>query len=473
MQPYPLLLLVCASAVLTASTWANTPAASPTNPPSLRERNIARVHQMDDARIKDYLGRPEFMVKPGLLADRTGRVVHVAAESIHLNPGDPVEFPLVTQGSGKDYEALAVSFSSALDLHEALQFIGLTAGRGVDASRLQFWPKGDRVKVVFHYTDTGSTAPAMRHIPVERLIHDTRTSKTLPETGFTFTGSQWEPGLDPATGKVYAADAFSPGAIVSIYNESSTVLDVPKRVSQNEVYTFQTPNPDYLLPSNQLIEITLEPFFKDNKPHHLDLSLRVAPATDNPTNTDLLYSLHSFQNGVINTNQTVNGLLAALERLGVQEVFVTVRPDGSTPLASLQKMAGLLYSLDNENGIRIEAPPPGEPYFKAFLPNERHRKREDRPAQAAELHLSEVSGIATGVLVWVDSEWKGDDSSPVFRETRITAATPEVLSSAIAAKEEVPSVMLVFAPATLRYGVLRDFLAPILKKKMILYVFKE
>jgi len=472
MHSYPWLLIACLSTVPVISARAVDPAPSSTMSPTVREQNLARVKQMDAARMREYGNRPEFLVRPGLLADRPGRIVRVAAESIRLKPGEPVEFPLVTQGSGKDYEALAISFASGMDLHEALQFIGMAPGRCVDASQLQFWPKGDRVKVVFHYSAPG-TPPVRHDSPVERLIIDTRTSKTLPETGFTFTGSQWKPAQGPATGKVYAADAFSPGAMVSIYNESFTVLDVPRRVSQSEVYTYQTPNPDYLLPSNQVMEVTLEPYFADNKPHRLDFSLAISPATDSPTNTDLLYSLKGLQNSVINTNHTVNGLLAALERLGIPEVFVTVRPNRSTPLAALQKMAKLLNSLDNEKGIRIEAPPPDEPYFKAFLPNERHRKREDRPAPTAELHLSETSGITTGVLIWVDSEWKGDDSAPVLHEKRVPAATPDALSTAIAAKEEAPAVMLVFAPGTLRYGTLCDFLAPILKKKMILYVFTE
>ena len=158
---------------------------------------------------------------------------------------------------------------------------------------------------------------------------------------------------------------------------------------------------------------------------------------------------------------------------GIEEVFVTVHPDNSTPLDSLQKMARLLNTLDNEKGIRIDAPPPGEPYFKAFIPNEQHRNRENRPEQAGELHLHTSSGITTGELVWVDRAWKGDDSTPIFSETRIAITSPKALSATFAAKSEPPAVMLVFAPGTLRYGVLRDYIAPMLQRKMILYIFTD
>ena len=468
--------LICIMATLVVPIRALSQVSDQSPILSVREVNLARVKEGNIIRLRDFGKQPDFLVRPGLLADRTGHLVRVCAESIRLKPGDPLEFPLATMESGKDYESLAISFASALDIHEALDFIGLKAGRGTDPSHLQFWPKGDRVKVVFHYQDSSRTNSGIQHIPVERLVLDTRTSKPLPETGFTFTGSSWEPATEPATGKVYAADAFSPGAISALYNESFAVLDVPRRTSQGEVYTYQIPNPDFLLPSNQLIEITMEPFFKDGQPHRIDCTLTVAPATSSKTNSDLFYCLQeSAGKEVLNTNQTIQGFLATLGRLsaGIEEVFVTVHPDNSTPLDSLQKMARLLNTLDNEKGIRIDAPPPGEPYFKAFIPNEQHRNRENRPEQAGELHLHTSSGITTGELVWVDRAWKGDDSTPIFSETRIAITSPKALSATFAAKSEPPAVMLVFAPGTLRYGVLRDYIAPMLQRKMILYIFTD
>jgi len=456
--------------LLNGSLLAADGTPSPTPAIPLRELTATLVKQKDASWLKDYGGRPDFLIKPGLLADRTGRVVRVAAESIRLKPGDPVEFSLITRDSGKDYEALAVSFASARDIHEALQFIGLHPGHCTDQSRLQFWPKGDRVRMTFHYTDTPNVR--LRHIPTERLVIDTRTSRQLPESGFVFTGSEWAPVMEPATGKVYAADAFSPGAIVSLYNDSFTVLDVPRRASQNEVYTFQVPNPDFLLPSNQLIEVTFEPYHTDTRSHRLDLTLFAAPAVDTRANTNLTYTLKDTQGTLINTNHTVNGLLAALERLspGGDEIFATLYPEDTTPLILMQTLARLVNTLDNEQGIHVEAPPPGHPYFRAFLPNEKHRLRENRPSIAAELHLA--SGGATNSLVWLNPEWKNDDK-PVFHETTVAVVSPAALDAAITARGDAPTVMLIYAPGTISYGTLREFAAPLLKKTMILYVFVD
>ncbi|MEI6564281.1 MAG: YdjY domain-containing protein [bacterium] len=438
--------------------------------PSPRDINLASVHAADCDRIRDYQGQANFMVRPGLLADKAGRVVRIAAESCIIPPGNPVEFPLVTLGSGKDYEALAVSFASAQDIHDALVFIGLTPGHGVDAETLRFWPRGDRVAMTFHGTVTGSSLT--NAIPTGRLVIDTRTGKSLPENGFVFIGSEWVNATGSDTGKVYSADAFSPGAIVSLYNERASVLDVPRRASQSEVYSYQVPNPAYPLPTNALIEITFEPYFKDSRPHSSEFTLLVAPVSSSNA-TDLAYTLQDRQGNSANTNRTLAGLLATLDRFSGadQEAFVTFLPDEATTIASLQKLARLLDSLDTEHGIRVEAPPAGHPYFRAFLPNEKHRKRENRPTQAAELFLETTTGITTGTLVLVDSEWQGDDSTPTFHETRLPIPTPDKLVPALTSKEEAPAVVLIFVPASLKYGALRQFIAPLLQRKTILYVF--
>lgn len=409
-------------------------------------------------------------VRPGLIADRTGRIVRIAATTTSLKANDPVEYPLVTRESGKDYEALAVSQASALDIHESLRFIGLEPGRGVDPSQLRFWPKGDRVKMGFHVADTQSPTSPLLHLPVETLIQDTRTGKTLPETGLVFTGSEWVSAGDPPTGKVYAADAFSPGSIASVYNEGSSVLDVPRRAPQHEVYTFLVPNPDHRLPTNHLIEITLEPFYQDTRPHHFDLSLLVAP-----DGTNLSYTLLDSQKRALNTHRSRNGMLATLSSYSSadRDAFVTLTPDDALALQDVQALAHLMDSLDTERGIRVEPPPPGHPYFRAFLPNEKFRKREERFDRVAELHLGTREGVTTGELIQVESEWKGDDSAPVYHETRIPIPAPTALEPALKTREEAPTVLLIFAPASLRYGTLREFIAPALRQKMILYVFAE
>jgi len=465
MRYFAVICIISSLSVSTVQAEVTVPAE-----PNVRERNLASVRTLDAERMKKYSGQENFMIRPGLLADKAGQVIRVAAESLRLSEGSPVEFPLITANSGKDYEAHAVSFASALDIHNALVFIGLKPGHGVDAGTLQFWPRGDRVAVTFHYQDP--TGTNRLHVPAGRLTLDTRTKKSLPENGFVFTGSEWVEVTEPTTTKVYSADAFTPNCIISHYNEGTTVLDVPRRDTQSAVYSYQVPNPVFLLPSNQLIEVTFEPYYKDSLPHAFDFMLVVAPGSSSNAD-DLVYTLQDKAGCPVNTNFTFSGLLGCLERFSGtdQEAFVTFRPDDALSIATLQKVARLMDKLDTERGIRVEAPLKGHPYFRAFLPNEQHRKREERPSVAAELFLENAGGSTTGTLVLVSMEWQGQDTVPTFSETRVPLPSAEKLIPALTAKEDVPAVILIFVKPSMKYGAFREFIATLLQRKTILYVF--
>jgi hypothetical protein len=466
-----LILITLVSSLIPPAQGGNTP-----TPLSPRDNNLTRMKSIDSNHQRTYGGHPNFLIRPGLIADQTSRTVRVSAESIALEAGHPAEFPLITLGSGKDYEALAVSFASAADIHQALEFIGLRPGQVVAPERLRFWPKGDRVRVTFRYTasplkETKNRPPQLNEIPAERLIFDTRTQKTLPETGFVFTGSGLTPAIPPATGTVYAADAFSPGGIISIYNEPSTVLDVPRRAAQQDVYSYQVPNPDIPLPSGALIEVLLEPFFRDNQPHRQDYSLNVKPGD----NSDIAFALFDATGKAVNTNHSVNGFLASLGRITGPErdAFVELHPADTLTLKDMPTIAQFLSTLDSDRGIRMEPPPDGHPYYKAFMPNKAHRRREDRPVATAELHLATTGSTTTGELVFVTTDWEGNDNAPTFHETRRPIASPEQVAGEFNARKDAPSVILIFAPDSLTYGALRPYTVPLLKRNMILYVFSN
>jgi hypothetical protein len=450
---------------------------------TIREQNLAEARALDVKQALEYGANTNFFLRPGVMADRTKRTVKVAAETIALEDGNPVEFSLVTPDSGKDYEARAVSFATAEDVHHALEFIGLQAGQGVSESLQRFWPKGDRVRVTFRYADSAPSpsvpphpnqrarpAPRFSEVNAERLVLNTKTGKTLPEVGFVFTGSERRAATEPpATGTVYVADAFSPGSIISLYNEPFTVLDVPRRAVQQEVYRLQVLNPDCGLPPNKLVEIVLEPFYRDGAVHRAEYSLVVAPDDRN----EAVYSLVDAAKQTVNTNRSLPGFLATLGLLTGKDgdVFVTFRPDDALSLKTLAALAKLLESLDTERGVRLDGTPEGHLYYKAFMPKPAHRRREERPASTAELVLGTHDGATTGLLVFVDSEWKADSDTTSFRETALPVSTPDGLEAAFAASENPPRVVLVFAPGTLTYGALRHWAAPLLKRNLILYVF--
>jgi hypothetical protein len=459
-------LLLCLAQALVATEFAPAPAVT------ARERNKAAATELQARHARELGGQGNILVRPGLLADRTNHKVILYAESIRLAPGTPVEFALISEESGKDYEALAVAFAKPSDVHAALTFIGIAPGRGIDASRLRFWPKGERARVVFRYRDTGDHGNLERSVPAEQLVIDTRTAKALPETGFVFTGSDQVTIPGQSNAPAYAADVFSPNSIVSFYNEPGTVLDVPRRAAQQDVYSFQVPNPEQPLPEAQLIQIELVPERPGGQARVHEPILRIVAGT-NGASAPFAPIFTLAKSGEVPSNTITSAeLVHHVNQLVRYQIdpYVTILPDDSLALSALRAAASLIDSLENEQGLRVEPPPSGHPYYKAFLPNERHRSREGRPIQPWELYLGEDNGNVTGGLIRVEEDWKGADTQPTYSDTHTAVACAHALAGALAQKE-APTVVLVFAPPDLTYGRFRAFAAPILERNMILYVF--
>jgi hypothetical protein len=206
--------------------------------PTPRQKNKAVVQKAYEENLKRSKDNPDVMVRPGLAADRKEKRVHLLAEATGFPTYDAIEFFLISEESGRDYEALAVSFAKPSDVHEALVFVGSRPGCPVNPSKLRLWPKGERVNVTFEWDAAASTnAKAGRvRARAEELILDKRTHKPLPLTGLVFAGSFVDESPGQPGKRGYVADFSDPNSIASDFNEFSTVLDVPRQAEKSSVY---------------------------------------------------------------------------------------------------------------------------------------------------------------------------------------------------------------------------------------------
>lgn len=461
-------LILLASAPLAAALADDTPALS------ARQRNKARAIEWDAAN-KTVASNTHIWVRHGVIADRDRRTVRIAAETIRLGLDKPVEFPLIAGNSGKDYEALAVSFATPSDVHAALLFLGLPAGQGVDPSATRFWPKGERVRITFQYEEPAGGSNRMRTASASELILDNRSGKTLPDDGFIFTGSRWvqPPDWEGGTGMVYAADVFSPNCIASVYNEGTSVLDVPRRAPQHEVYSHLVPNPDLQLPDASFAVVTLQAFDPPGHRRVKDAALHIGPATNAALDAaeSLAWGLDGA--GIQESGNALGGITNILSRwiTAGQDPYVSVTADDAMTVAQLYRMAAWLERLEDEGWMRIDPPPEGHPFYKSFLPDEKHRMRKNRPVQPWEVFLQAGSGGVTGELVYVEEEWQPEKEQPDYRETRYPLASGKGIPELLARHQDAQAVVLFFAEPALTYDSLRSFLAPFLKRNMIVYVF--
>ncbi|MBN1270570.1 MAG: hypothetical protein JXB04_13350 [Kiritimatiellae bacterium] len=460
-----LLLPVC---LLAAAFAAGGEAPAPSAP----RDNRAAVRELNEEHLGLHAEDPDVMVRPGLLADRRGKWVRLWGEAIGVNPHDPVEFFLIAENSGKDYEALAFSFARPLALHRALEFIGLHPGQPVDYDRMRLWPKAERVRMTFEWTDRDGE---LQRAAPEELIVDTRTRRTLPVMGFAFTGSLWVEDDGDSTQKVYAAEVYDPLAIASAYNEPLCVLDVPRRAVDGQVYGYQKANPDRLLPKGALLSIRLEPEYKDGRTRVADLTLKVSPrkGAHGRSLPEMLFALETAAGQSAARGNGLKHILAAFGRLTKdgRDPFVSVAPGRDLPLEGVRALYDFLSGIATDNGIRLEPPAAGHLFYRAFLPDESLRDRANRPSQPWELRLALSNGVPAGELVRITEIWKPEKETPEIETAPEPVADPAALEASLAAQPPDIPILLIFAPGEMHYGVLMEFLGPALPRFPTVYVF--
>lgn len=452
--------------------------------PEGHAENKQRATEADQANLKRYASDLEILVLPGLVADRSRRRVEVMVERTRLAPNSPCEFTVIAETSDHAYEALLVAFAKPSDVHRALQFIGIDPGAPFDPDSNRFWARGEPCVLRV----AGTNQPPLR---LEQLLLDRRTGKTLREEGFLFTGSLKTPAIGDHQAEVYAADEYQPKSIVSLFNSSHSVLQVPYVAAKSDVFRNTIINPEHELPEGVLLTLSIEPANLDGRQRVKDLSLRVragSPAPDKPlTGGARLHALKlELRDGgtILNAEANLLTVLEMLARLDrkAHACFLTLEFDDEVEVGDAQSLARVLASIDAEPGVRIEPPPRGQLYYKAFTPDTSLLNREERIYHPWELSLFEKMGRVQGTLVRIESVWKEGSVAPELKSTEVPVPGPAELHQALEAEAERarrtgsllrPPVIMVFAPRTLRYGALVDFLAPSLATHKAIHVYLD
>lgn len=444
--------------------------------------------------------------RPGLRAERgaegaPGRV-EFTARATDIATNAIVEFLVISEESAHDYEALFVSKSSATDLDAALRFVGMLPGRAAYAQPLSFWPRGERVSASLKNAD-GSL------LPLESLVLDRREGRgaeaTLPVTGFVYTGSRPAAARsenspqqnDPAK---LAADCEGPCSILSLYNEPTSLLDVPRKAVQDEVYERFLARPAAGVAPGDEVTILLAPEArsKEEGARARDFALAVSERNGTPTlrlseentnhQTNETKSAEGGVNHEIHEAHETEGAGSTLCEGGLREVEATVRElvakridpyttinwgDGVT-IGTAVAVAAWLDALDNEDGLRVEAPRIEQPYYRAFLPDAAWRERAGRPSQPLELRFTrDDAGTLRATLVSIREIWPEDGTSlePTLEPTDVPVPSPsEAAALADGTGNAIPA-LLVFAPDDATLGEVLPYVRALQTKRPNVYFF--
>ncbi len=428
---------------------------------------------MDRLHGNTFEGNPDVLLRPGLVANRATKRVEILTEATGLKAGEIVEFIVIDQSCGRGYEALLWSFAKPSDVHEALTFIGMDQGEAFHPNAFRFWPKGERVHAHLLAPQEEKEAPS-EALPLESYLQDKKTGQRLETKGFVFTGSFRSP-----TNGAYAADVIEPKSIITTFNLRNTVLDVPVRAPEREVYGTRLVHPEHVLQAHQLVTLILQPEFTDGTTRVRDLTLRVRSDTDAPV---ALYQ----KDRELSSGAWVD-VLASFNRLTSEgkEPHVQLHFDEALTLADAARIAPLIKTIDTDAGIRVGPPGEGQLFYEAFCPRPEMRERESRFSHPWELQYEETAeGKGKGILeLWGFVDEDDETTATPLTAQRWPVASRAALKEAIEKENArrdadpdafpVPQALFVHAPPTARFGNLVQFIDSVLPDPATVYVFVD
>lgn len=471
---FPPLLCACGAASasdLVDRAYLQAPAMEIAKDDLERDRQEGRLVEARKEHFQRFskslpAGAPHLRIADGVVADASNRVVYVWAWSSHMGSGEPVEFFLSSIRGGRQYESSFVTDARPSDVDAALRHIGLTPGWPFDLAGKQLWPKGDRVRV--DVLRAGPDGAVLAPVRIETSCTDHTKEGPAGPYGHVFVGSARVPDPADPSRTVYAADEFDPVSISSNYNLVNTVLDLPERRAKTAVYGQMTLADPALTKPFQNVIITLRPD-PDSPPGSIP-TLRMAVGGE-PGRIALK---------VTGPAAPVEGSLDDLARLltaakngaRLAHLALELAPGGSLTVAQVASVASRIQQAEEDGLVRIDPPPAGQLYYRAWIPDPSLLERKGRTIQPWEAHLTFGEKGGAGHLVMIEETWREDAIEPDLHETRVPLDGPDALvEKARGMADAKPAVLLVFVPPETSSSAVLGFLQKVEPLFPVIYVF--
>jgi len=143
----------------------------------------------------------------------------------------------------------------------------------------------------------------------------------------------------------------------------------------------------------------------------------------------------------------------------------------------MREVARALEMVEGISGIRLDVPPSGQFYPRAFLPDESWRERAARPFQPWEIQVtSDGSNGWRRVLVQVEEDWSGEGMDPRLVPHEHPLASWSELPTLIGILDDPARPLgtaLVFCPDDLPMMELFTGLRPLMTRLPKLWIFPE
>ncbi len=429
-------------------------------------QSFASIYETNDTQranlraVEEWTKSNSLAIERGILLDKTKGEVVILAEHCEIHPSTTIEFPVIGELSDRDYEALFRTFARPGAIGKAIELLGVAKGQGVDFASMNYWPKGERVAIdIMPYAATNGA-----YRPLQSYILDMKTRAPLAAESFIYCGSKEDP---EAKGKLLC-DTMAPNSVVSTYNEAQTLIDMPIRCPQGEVYErfVLTPNSD-LVPF-ALYKIRIRPVKRpDGKSTFKEYDLFVTSEGGIP-----YFSTTGFS-----TNATVEATLTKLQKEMKEGYDLYLRPrfDEKLTIKEASLLAQAIEKIDSGSGLRITGPKENEIYYKGFMPNQAWRIVKDRPSQPWAVHfIKDEAGKDKIKLIKTIEDWTSTDSlEPILSFKEFIVETPEEVLATFDKEDHGLPVILIFAPEDAPLSTIMPTVRLLKEKHPTVYIFGD
>lgn len=399
-----------------------------------------------------------FWIAPYVIADLQQKEVMVWGQHTGMSLGEPLEFFVISEKSGHDYESLMVAFAKPSDIHRALEKIGLQPGTPVHPDAYEFWPRGDRVAATLLWKPEGEESP------VEMAVEKTavEAEKVMKPEPWIFTGAPTLPSRAKEGETVYGADEFSPNSIASTFNLRNTVFDLPRQGTKTQTYGTFLRNPQVKAKDGTPMILRLKPAVKGTYPEPFDYNLHLSTGEQEVK--------IEGKNAPEATNLEEVG--AALNQRLNEEHFLRVVFDENLSLQDLSTLARKIQLIEQHvKSVRISPPRAGRLYYQAFIPDPAYRVRTKRPSQPIELHLRETNGNRSATVMELTEVWN-ESRTPDILEKRIDISTPADWQAYLEKREEKNPVLFLYAAPETPHNAILEWVTPVIEQFPIVFVYQ-
>lgn len=203
--------------------------------------------------------------KPGVVVDKDKRTVTIDAKIAPRIINDPrykredgKPYPIEVIAcypfpkGQKAHETVVTIGVKPSEVHKALESLGLKAGKPIVGESKEA-AQGPEVKI---YLEIPAEEGKRKRLPIERILIDPKTNKSMPKVQWRFTGSVMKQPDPDKPDKVYGADLT--GTLISIFPVTNETVFQSNLTMKEEKYVKLETNAKLLPKEGTAVKLVLE-----------------------------------------------------------------------------------------------------------------------------------------------------------------------------------------------------------------------